>query len=218
MFTENKPQSLDDTIITDNNVKGIFETYLNVISPFIIQLEVLDHEFPVEILNEIRAIFTHLARSATTINSEIYSENIVKAERHVKRAVLDCFKYLCFVYDDKYREFEHLYKNVDLSLIDNGKFLPELCQKRSFAIELLQIAKEKEIISENIEDSFDDFERAYNAFSDVYMLINDSYETLQIFKQRAIKQEKHRIILDIFGIAGTLFGIIGVILTIIFST
>lgn len=38
----------------DTRLIGIYDAYLSVISPFIIQLETLDGEFPVEILNEIR--------------------------------------------------------------------------------------------------------------------------------------------------------------------
>ena len=87
----------------DSRLSAIYETYLSVISPFIIQLEALDGEFPVEILNEIRSIFTHLARCNSTEKEQIYEENIIKAERHVKRAVLDCFKYLCVAYNiDRY--------------------------------------------------------------------------------------------------------------------
>ena len=50
----------------DTRLAVIYETYLSIISPFIIQLETLDGEFPVEILNEIRSIFTHLARCYST--------------------------------------------------------------------------------------------------------------------------------------------------------
>lgn len=212
MITESKIQNAEDSIFMDSNVTGIFNAYLKVISPFIVQLEVLDNKFPVEILNEIRAIFTHLARSATTDKPEVYSKNITKAERHVKRAVLDCFKYLCYAYENKYKEFEKLYKNVDLSLIDNGNFLPELCKRRKQAVNLLNKAKEKEIDTENVDETFEDFENAYNAFADVYNFINDSYENLQNIKQRALKKAKYRTILDICGVVGTIFGIIGVVI------
>lgn len=215
MVTDDKLKNAEKCILMDSEVKGIFDTYLNVISPFVVQLEVLDDEFPVEILNEIRSIFTHLARSAITDKPKVYSENIIKAERHVKRAVLDCFKYLCYVYENKYIEFEKLYKNVDLSLIDNGKFLPELCKRRKYAVELLNKAKEKEIATENVNDTFEDFESAYNAFADVYKYINDSYENLQNIKQRALKKDICRTALDICGVIGTIFGIIGVVLAIL---
>ena len=42
--------------------KDIYDQYQSVIAYFIAELEVRDAEYPIEIFNEIRAIFTHLAR------------------------------------------------------------------------------------------------------------------------------------------------------------
>lgn len=198
----------------DDRIASIFDSYQNIIAPFILQLEILDGEYPIEILNEIRAIFTHLARSANSDSIQIYEDNIIKAERHIKRATLDCFKYLCVSFDDHYKEFEKKYNGVDLSFVDNGQFLPELCKKRNNSIELLQIAKKKELNTSSVEDVFHDYELAYNAYSEVYEMINSSYKNFESLKIRAIKKERYRRILDICGIIGTLFGIIGVLLTI----
>lgn len=53
--------------VTHNaRIVEIYDAYINTISPFILQLETLGGEFPVEILNEIRAIFTYIARSSLT--------------------------------------------------------------------------------------------------------------------------------------------------------
>lgn len=50
---------MDKNTISENE---IYEQYQNLILPYIMELEVRDGEYPVEILNEIRAIFTHLSR------------------------------------------------------------------------------------------------------------------------------------------------------------
>lgn len=198
----------------DSRIASIFDSYQNIIAPFILQLEILDGEYPIEILNEIRSIFTHLARSANSDSIEVYEDNIIKAERHIKRATLDCFKYLCVSFDDYYKGFEKMYNGVDLSFVDNGQFLPELCKKRNSSIGLLQTAKKKELNTSNVDDIFHDYELAYNAYSEVYEMINGSYEKFENLKIRAIKKARYRKILDFCGIIGTLFGIIGVILTI----
>lgn len=199
----------------NNSINSIYHTYLNTIAPSVVQLEILDGEFPVEILNEIRAIFTHLARCNVSDNIDVKTDNVCKAERHVKRAVLDCFKYMCVSYDDQYKGFEELYKNIDLSVIDNGDFLPELCRKRKVALDCLRIAKEAELKSEEIDDSFPLFESAYNAYADVYKYIQKTEEKLIRVKTKALKKEKWRTCLDIMGIVGTVFGILGVVLTIV---
>lgn len=198
----------------DNNVISIYETHLNVIAPLIIQLETLDGEYPIEVLNEIRAIFTHLARSKVTEDINVYEDNIIKAESHAKRAVLDCFKYLCVAYDDQYHKFEHYYKNVDISLVDNGEFLPLLLEKRQNAVNLIQVARKNELQNPQLDNIFSDFEAASNAYAEVYNMINESSKKLQHFKGISAKKNRWRIILDILGIIGTVFGIIGVVLTI----
>ena len=40
----------------------IYRQYQDIIAPFIVELEVRDKEYPIEIFNEIRSIFTHLLR------------------------------------------------------------------------------------------------------------------------------------------------------------
>ena len=44
--------------LLESQIKGYYHQYLHVITPLIIALEELDEEYPVEILNEIRAIQT----------------------------------------------------------------------------------------------------------------------------------------------------------------
>lgn len=194
----------------DTRLAAIYETYLSIISPFIIQLETLDGEFPVEILNEIRSIFTHLARCYSTEKEKIYEDNIIKAERHVKRAVLDCFKYLCVAYDEYFRRFTKLNKNVDLSFVDNGHFLQKLNHLFIEAINNKTAAQKKELVSENIEDVFEDYEKAFNSYAAVYNLIQESSESIDFVKHKAATKERLN---TIFGIVG----VVSLILTIIFQ-
>lgn len=198
----------------ENMTKSIYQSYLDIIAPFIIQLEILDNEFPIEIMNEIRAIFTHLARANVSNKSDVKEDNIIKAERHVKRAILDCFKYSCISYDDKYYEFEALYNNVDLSNVSDGEFIVELSKKRVKAMSDMQKAKSIELTTENIDDSFFAFETAYNSYADVYNYINETQEKLIRVKQKSEKKQRWHRFLDYWSIIGTIFGIIGVILTI----
>lgn len=202
----------DTNDVTRNaRIVDIYEAYVNTISPFILQLETLDGEFPVEILNEIRAIFTHISRSSLAENPEVYDDNIVKAERHVKRAILDCHKYVCVAYDEHYKRFDRLYKSVDLSVVDNGDFLVNLCQKRKLAVQLLQSAKRIELNGEDDSKIYAAYADAYNAYSDVYNLIESSYGKLERVKRRAIRRDVISAISFIFGIVG----VIGTIFTLI---
>lgn len=196
-----------NNVTSNTRIVEIYDAYINTISPFILQLETLDGEFPVEILNEIRAIFTHISRCSLAETSEVYEDNIVKAERHVKRAILDCHKYVCVAYDEHYRRFDRLYKSVDLSVVDNGDFLVDLCQKRKMAVRQLQSAKRLELNGENDSTVYDAYADAYNAYSDVYNLIEDSYSKLEKAKRRASRK-------DIVSVIGFIFGAVGVVGTV----
>ena len=104
--------------------KDIYDQYQSVIAYFIAELEVRDAEYPIEIFNEIRAIFTHLAR----YRLQDSPADLFAAERHVKRAILDCFKYMCISIKEEIRTFREGYRKVDLSIADNGNFL--MCLNR----------------------------------------------------------------------------------------
>lgn len=139
------------------------------------ELEVRDCEYPVEIFNEIRAIFTHLSR----YKLQQKEDEVVSAERHTKRAILDCFKYLCVSIASKIKTFRNDYRKVDLKLAANGTFLPELDRLESVAEEAYKKAKRMEIKQEVSEDElFSLFEKAYNAYSSLDQFLNDSNEAI----------------------------------------
>ena len=99
----------------EERVKDIYKNYIEVICPYIIQYELLDNSFPIEIINEIRAVFTHLSKYYLSDDVLTKEKNVTKAESHIKRTILDCYKYICTAYEDKYKAFEEKYKHVDLS-------------------------------------------------------------------------------------------------------
>lgn len=155
--------------------KIIFQQYQNVIAPFIAELEVRDTEYPIEIFNEIRAIFTHLSRYR--LNGS--TSNIAAAERHVKRAILDCFKYLCISIAEKVSAFRMSYRNVDLKLADNGKFLPELDRLETLAKKAFIEAKIADVAQEESDDQlYELYEVAYNQYSELDKFLDASEEAI----------------------------------------
>ena len=96
--------------------------YAEDINPLIIRFETEKGEFPVEVQNEIRAMYNHLARAALADNEEKVAENLDKMQSHSKRALMDCFKYICMLCDDNYRDFMKRYESIDLTYINQGLF------------------------------------------------------------------------------------------------
>jgi len=200
-------------LTTDERAIEIYKTYIDVICPYILEYELLTNEFPVEILNEIRAIFTHLSKFYLSESDVIKEKNISKAEGHIKRSLLDCYKYLCMVYDDEYKRFEKMYSRIDLSLVDNGEFLPKINESRQRAIVLMKNARKSDLAVDsddevNCEEAYKKYEGAFIAYSSVKELLDNSHKKLDYLKKKVV-------IKDFFSISGWVIGIIGIILTII---
>lgn len=186
---------------------AIYEQYQNIILPYIIELEVRDGEYPVEILNEIRAIFTHFSR----YKLQNAQEEIFSAERHVKRAILDCYKYLCISMLEEISDFRAYYRKVDLKLADNGKFLPELDRLECIAKDALKRAKRSEIENNSDDTQYELFENAYNAYCEASQFIQKSHEAILFASSHSKRTNTITIISCIIGIIGIISSIISFI-------
>ena len=199
-----------DDITRNKEVMDIYGTYYKTIAPLAAQLEALDGDFPIAILNEVRAIFTHMSRCCVTKDIEVYEDNIKKAQRHTKRAVLDCFKYLCLSYDEHFKRFEELHANVDLKSVDNGDFLPQLRKMRKSAVDLILEAKQKDLEGKSEDEVYSAYEKSYNAYNDLYELIENSHEKLAKAKRKSSAK-------DVTTIVSLAIGILGLIASVFFG-
>jgi hypothetical protein len=101
------------------------------------EIEARNNVLPIELLFEIHSAFDHLKR--IHIDNESEEHCAEKAFSHLKRGLLDAFK-LKLKYHNV--DYEKLMKSkIDLSFIDNGKFLPSLLEKRKIIISLAKEAR-----------------------------------------------------------------------------
>ncbi|MCD8119475.1 MAG: hypothetical protein LUE29_08360 [Lachnospiraceae bacterium] len=187
--------------LMNSREKSIYEQYQNVIAYFIVELEVRDTEYPVEIFNEIRAIFTHLSR----YKIQESEDDLMSAERHVKRAILDCFKYMCVSYAEEITQFRNAYRKVDLKIADNGKFLPKLDLLEHEARAAYIAAKNSEIrgnISE--ENLYQMYENTYDKYKKLSDFLVDSNEAILF----ASSHSKRSNFINIISIIVTAFSIV----------
>lgn len=176
------PESKLHTVVYQEQISMIYEQYQNTVKPYVAQLEVMENEFPVEILNEVRSIMSHTAKCYETDDENIIEININKANSHMKRCILDCYKYLCLAYSDFYKEFIHTYRFTDLTVIDNGEFWSKLCETVAKAKQQLIAAKENMV--EDVEEAYTEFENAYIEYHKIHQLIENSYEHLIKLKRK----------------------------------
>ena len=194
-----------------DRIKKLLENYNSNLKPMIVVLESEDSEYPVEVLNEIRAILNHLSRIAVLDSADSDEEKIDlqihDAEGHLKRALFDCFKYSCISIDDKYRRFRKETRNVDLGVIDNGEFPIELGKKYTKAKNSLTHARlvENDPTMNDSEAVYERFQKAYVEYTALSNYIDDSIAKVERAKH---KQTAQQLISYGIGIVGIVFGVI----------
>jgi NADH:ubiquinone oxidoreductase subunit C len=207
----------------DERVKQLYKVYFTDIQGYVSWFQIVANEFSVAVLNEIRDIFTHLSRyHALDLSVEKKKKEIERAESHVIRAKLDCFKFYCLAIDDKIEKFDKMYESVDLSYVRDGKFLTEFQNLYNPAHNQLINAKTPEANNvSDIEAIYGLYESACKAYKRCYELITDEnvLNSVNFHKQKvtekgkeiAEREEKAKR-LTVIGIA---LSAIGVVLTLI---
>lgn len=157
----------------------LYSKYNNVIKPLIAEIEVRFESFPTSIFNEIRAFNDHVSRCYLKPNDEEWINNqIHKAEGHIERIILDCYKFLnVSLYDSVIKKFDKEYKGVDLSSINNGDFLIQHKKITREIIVRLKEAKSKEV-SEDKSESIAIYEEVHNKYTELEDLIEKNCRNL----------------------------------------
>ncbi|MCM1321645.1 MAG: hypothetical protein NC041_07225 [Bacteroides sp.] len=169
-----------------DRISAIYKEYREVVFPLVAFLEVADSEFPVEILNEIRSIFSHFSRMyADNISDADISSELAKAESHLKRALLDCYKYGCLSLSDFYNAFKKEYRFADLSVIDNGDFLSRITRNFTEGQKLLLEAKISERQNKHLNDLYRKFESAFDMLLKNYNLIYEKIGIIHRVERKA---------------------------------
>ena len=189
-----------------------FRIYTETIQPLIIHIEELKSEFPSEILNEVRAMYTHFSRAFLTDTEEDVVSNIEKIKRHTKRALLDCFKNSCIIIIDQRKLFFEKYKGIDLTYIDKGEFLKK--EKTAFreCVDALKEAKKAEGLNTNEDVLFSMYQDAYAKGLILDEIINNAEDDANFLKRKATRRDIITAVFGVAGIIGTIITIIGFIL------
>ena len=188
-----------------------FRTYIEDINPFIVKFESQKNEFPIEVLNEIRAIYGHIVRAAMAEDDEDVSRNIGKMKAHSKRALLDCLKYIGIIYHDEYIDFMKRYESVDLTFIDNGNFIRDAVKWYNESVELWQDAKISETSNVSEEVIYDKYQDAYEHYVKLHDLLSDAEEGAAFLQHKATQKELLAKKSYYIGVAGVVIGVLGII-------
>lgn len=212
-----KPLEIHSSVLSEYTelLDVVFRMYIEDINPFIVRFEISKGEFPAEIQNEIRAIYGHLIRASMADSPEQIQRNIEKMKSHSKRALLDCFKYTSILCSDNYDGFMKRYENIDLTYLENGKFLPDVAMKCKNARDALKKAKIAETSNISEDDLFSLYQDAYRQFEDLDTKIQETEESAAFLQHKASKKDVVSKVSLWAGIAGLIVGVIGIMINFI---
>lgn len=206
----NTPVDVDTAFLGkyQESIDEVFRIYHEDINPFVVQFEILKNEFPIEIQNEIRAIYGHLVRASIADNDKDVERNIEKMRSHTKRALFDCFKYSCILISDKYHAFFERYRGIDLTYINKGHFLHDIQQKYRQATKQLQAAKELELSNASEDQLVAEYQRAYELFADIDKQLSEAESDAAFLKHRATRRDMLAIASFAVGAAGFIYTVL----------
>ena len=173
----------------------LYKAYNEEFKPLVALVETTRGKFPGPILNELRAMNDHVSRvfrDGVTVESA--EKEIGKANGHLMRATLDCFKVLILAYESSVNTLYEEYKDVNLAVVRDGKFIPTLEELRGKAKSLA--IKAKNVESESFpekEKSYLAYKEAVVAYEKVQKYIEDSWGALanaSLVARNMSKEEK----------------------------
>lgn len=159
-------ESADRSIFYSAELKELCNMYLALCKPLMFFSETIENEYPVEILNEIRASFDHISRLVIT-ESEI---ELTKLKEHVYRMCIDSYRYAIVSLNDLFSQFEKNSKNFQNG---SSEFFTKYYTLKHEFTSLVVKAKGKVSSFENIEDILSIYELAFNKANEIYMLIGN---------------------------------------------
>ena len=175
--------NIDILVDCKSDLESLLFEYGNVLAPRIVEYEVERCEFPVEVLNEIRAIYAHIYRATVATNKTDAEGNLKKAKSHSKRAVLDCYKYLCVTYDNRYHEFFKKFDYINWTKSNLEEDIAALDSQRRAAVDKLKLAKTKESTEQYSgapsSDSTIDYRDLYKCAYEEYVELMDMVANLE---------------------------------------
>jgi len=212
-----KTIEINSSVLSEQSelLNTIFRMYIEDINPFIVRFEVSKGEFPIEVQNEIRAIYGHLVRATMATSSNQVLRNIEKMKSHSKRALLDCFKYTSIICSDNYDDFMNRYENIDLTYLKNGQFLTDIVKRCREARKALQDAKVAETSNISEDDLFALYQDAYRQFEELNDELQQAEESAAFLQHKASKKDMISNISLWVGIGGFIVGIIGIFINFI---
>lgn len=104
---------------TSSNISQVLKYYRENFFPIFAYATAMEARIPIEMLNEIRNCFDHLARAELGHDPDA---NIIKAKNHIDRACLDCAKIAWVACKNEVERVFNAFSPKEYSILDGGAF------------------------------------------------------------------------------------------------
>lgn len=154
-------------------------SYENVVKVLLATIESLDEKMPISIFNESRAFTDHLARCyVNNTDGDYIKEQLDRAERHLNRMLMDCYKELFIIYYQRIEEFKKYIRRIDISYVNDGRFY--VTYKKLLGEAEIKKIEAKKCVS--YEEDYLKFEEACAAYSKLDKYIQEHLLDIQRIK------------------------------------
>lgn len=193
-----------------------YSFYREEVKPFTDAVDIAFDHIPIGTLSEIRDFTGHLADAATGFDctEEERKGNIRDAHTHLRRVLLDCYKFLCISLRDDVKGFDRKYRWSNLSDVRDGEFVPKYTKLKQAAKRAAKAAKKVERLGRNTKSEdglgevYDKYLETYNAYCDVTEYIENSIEAVQRAAHKDIRRTIFSVLGWVIGVAATIWGIL----------
>lgn len=168
-------------------LKKLYQQYNNPVKPLLAEIEAVYEKFPLPLYNEIRAMNDHVARAVTAVDDEKATIQLEKAKSHINRITRDCYKFLDVYYKREAEKFDKIICTIEPRTQQDFERMVYYGKLSDKATNLVLSAKENEHLVSD-EETYANFEKAYNAYKDLHKFIVDNRrDVFSIKRKKRIK-------------------------------
>lgn len=159
--------------MTEENLRlleKLYQQYNDPVKPLLAEIEAVYEKFPLPLYNEIRAMNDHVARAITAEDDKKAVIQLEKAASHINRITRDCYKFLDVYYKREAERFDKLIFTIEPSTIEDFQRMADYGKLSDEATNLVEYAKKNEHLVSD-EETYVNFEKAYNAYKELHSFI-----------------------------------------------
>lgn len=184
----------EEVCLAEEEQKSISEVlrfYNQEVQMWISTVERVTKEYPIAILNEIRAAMGHISDCYYLKNRELIKINCDKAQGHLRRGLFDCLKYLWYHYDVEIENLIKQFKYADFTIIHDGEFNKELNKRIKESKLAFKFAQNSENLgsNQNNNEVYDKYKDAVLKAKDVIDYFIDEIPYIQHLNRKTLKMK-----------------------------